>query len=238
VRFAFLDKRRGKYPVVRLCKVLEVSRSGYYAWRQRPTSAREMANEQLAELIREVHRGSGETYGSPRVYQELKAHRVRCSENRVARLMRVCGLRARQTRRYRSTTKRKRAHRVAPNLLQRDFAAEEPNQKWVADMTYISTGEGWLYLAAVLDLYSRRVVGWAMSDQMTDELTLSALRMAVKQRRPTAGLMHHSDQGSQYTSNAYQTLLRSHGMLASMNGVGSWYDNATMESFIGTLQKN
>ena len=151
MRFAFLDKQRGKYPVVRLCEVLEVSRSGYYAWRQRPRSGRERENEQLADLIREVHRVSAETYGSPRVYRELRAHKVRCSEKRVARLMRLHGLRGRQTRRYRSTTKRNRAHRVAPNLLQRDFAAERLNQKWVADITYISTGEGWLYLAAVLD---------------------------------------------------------------------------------------
>jgi transposase InsO family protein len=218
-----------------MCKVLGVTLSGYYAWRQRPTSAREKANQELVERIREVHKESGGIYGSPRVYEELK-DQVACSENRVARLMRLHGIRGRQTRRYRSTTKRNRAHRVAPNLLQRDFSAEEPNEKWVADITYIWTGEGWLYLAAVVDLYSRRVVGWAMSHRMTEELTLSALRMAVSQRQPAAGLMHHSDQGSQYTSDAYQALLTSHGMVASMNGVGSWYDNAPMESFIGTLK--
>jgi len=198
-------------------------------------SAREKANQELVELIREVHKESGGIYGSPRVYEELK-DQVACSENRVARVMRLYGIRGRQTRRYRSTTKRNRAHRVAPNLLQRDFSAEGPNEKWVADITYIWTGEGWLYLAAVVDLYSRRVVGWAMSDRMTDELTLAALRMALDQREPAAGLMHHSDQGSQYTSAAYQALLTSQGAVASMNGVGSWYDNAAMESFIGTLK--
>jgi putative transposase len=198
-------------------------------------SAREKANQELVKQIREVHEESGGIYGSARVYQELK-DRVACSENRVARLMRLHGIRGRQTRRYRSTTRRNRAHRVAPNLLQRDFSAEGPNQKWVADITYIWTGEGWLYVAAVVDLYSRRVVGWAMSDRMTDELTLSALRMALHQRHPAPGLMHHSDQGSQYTSAAYQALLAARGVVASMNGVGSWYDNAAMESFIGTLK--
>lgn len=236
MRFAFVGEHRGRFPIVRMCKVIGVTPSGYYAWRRRPMSAREKANRELVELIREVHKENGGVYGSPRVYHELKEQKVACSENRVARLMRLYGIRGRQTRRYRSTTERNRAHRAAPNLLQRDFNAEDPNQKWVADITYIWTAEGWLYLAAVVDLYSRRVVGWSMSDRMTQELTLSALRMALKQRQPAAGLMHHSDQGSQYTSEAYQALLTSHAVVASMNGVGSWYDNAPMESFIGTLK--
>ena len=224
------------FPVVRLCEELKVSRSGYYAWRKRPMSARERANRQLVERIRAVHSESLETYGSPRVYQELKAQGVACSENRVARLMRLRSIRGRQTRRYRTTTKRNRAHRVAPNLMRRDFTAEGPNLKWAVDITYIWTAEGWLYLAVVLDLYSRRIVGWAMSDRMTGDLTLAALRMALKRRQPGEGLMQHSDQGSQYTSAVYQAVLRAHGILVSMNGVGSWYDNAPVESFFGTLK--
>ena len=231
-----MEEHRETFPVVRLCQVLKVSPSGYYAWRKRPMSARERANRQLVERIRAVHSESLETYGSPRVYQELKGQGVACSENRVARLMRLYSIRGRQTRRYRTTTKRNKAHRVAPNLMRRDFTAEGPNLKWAVDITYIWTAEGWLYLAVVLDLYSRRIVGWAMSDRMTGDLTLAALRMALNQRQPAEGLMQHSDQGSQYTSAAYQAVLSAHGILVSMNGVGSWYDNAPVESFIGTLK--
>ncbi len=236
MKFVFVETHRERYPVVRMCEVLGVSAGGYYAWRQRPTSARTRANRQLVEEIKEVHRESLETYGSPRVYRELRAQGVNCSENRVARLMRQHGIWGRQTGRYRTTKRRNRRHQVAPNLMGRDFAAKRPNQKWVADITCLWTGEGWLYLAAILDLYARRIVGWAMSDRMTEHLTLSALRMALRQRQPGEGLMHHSDQGSQYTAKAYQTLLRAHGIQVSMNGVGTWYDNAAMESWIGTLK--
>jgi transposase InsO family protein len=159
-----------------------------------------------------------------------------CSENRVARLMRAEGLCARQTRRFRSTTKRNESHQPASNLLRRDFEAERPDQKWLADITYIPTSEGWLYLAAILDLYGRRVVGWAMDERMTTDLTLRALKMALRQRRPGPGLVHHSDQGSQYTDGRYRALLAKRGIEASMNGAGTWYDNAPMESFFGTLK--
>jgi transposase InsO family protein len=219
-----------------MCKGLGVSSSGYYAWRKRPVSAGEMANRELLEKIKVVHAESRETYGSPRIYQELKDQGVVCSENRVARLMRLYHIQAKQTRCYKVTTKRNKAHPVAPNVLQRDFAADRPNQKWVTDITYISTLEGWLYLAAILDLYSRRVVGWAMSDRMTSDLTISALKMALCQRQPAPGLIHHSDQGSQYTDATYQALLEAYGIQVSMNGVGTWYDNAPMESFFGTLK--
>jgi transposase InsO family protein len=222
--------------VTRMCKALNVSPSGYYAWRKRPVSAREMANRELVKMIEAVYNESYETYGSPRVYRELKAQGVACSENRVARLMRLRGLRAKQVRRYKSTTKRNKKHPVAPNLLKRDFVAEWPDHKWLTDITYIPTREGWLYLAAILDLYSRQIVGWAMSERMTAALTIRALEMAIRRRRPGAGLIHHSDQGSQYTDGTYQSLLRDHGIQASMNGVGSWYDNAPMESFFGTLK--
>jgi putative transposase len=236
MRFQFIDDRRDEFPVTRQCKVLDVSSSGYYAWRKRPVSAREMANQELIEKIKIVHAENRETYGSPRIYQELKDQGMACSENRVARLMRLYHIQAKQTRCYKGTTKRNKTHPVAPNVLQRDFAADRPNQKWLADITYIPTLEGWLYLAAILDLYSRRVVGWAMSDRMTSNLTTSALNMALCQRQPASGLIHHSDQGSQYTDGTYQALLEVHGIQVSMNSVGTWYDNAPMESFIGTLK--
>jgi putative transposase len=222
--------------VIRMCRVLNVSPSGYCAWCQRPASAREMANQELVKKIEAVYNGSYETYGSPRVYHELKAQGVVCSENRVARLMRLYHIRAKQTRRYKATTKRNKAHPVAPNLLKQDFVAERPDHKWLADITYIPTLEGWLYLAAVLDLYARRIVGWAMSDRMTGDLTLAALEMAIQRRQPGSGLIHHSDQGGQYTDSAYQALLKDYGIQGSMNGAGSWYDNAPMESFFGTLK--
>jgi putative transposase len=236
MRFQFIKDHQDEFPVSRMCQELEVSPSGYYAWRHRPPSAREMANHELFNKIEAVYNDSDGTYGSPRIYHELKAQGVSCSENRVARLMKLRKLRAKQVRRYKSTTKRNKKHRAAPNLLKRDFTAERPDHKWLSDITYIPTQEGWLYLAAILDLYTRRIVGWAMAERMTSELTLAALRMAIQQRRPTAGLIHHSDQGSQYTDQAYQDLLETHGIQPSMNGVGTWYDNAPMESFFGTLK--
>jgi transposase InsO family protein len=195
-----------------------------------------MANRELYKKIEVVYNENHKVYGSPRIYHALKKQGVVCSENRVARLMRLRGLRARQTKRFKVTTKRNKAHPVAPNLLNRDFKANRPNQKWLTDITYILTLEGWLYLAAVLDLYSRRIIGWAMSDRMTSDLTVDALKMAIVQRQPELALLHHSDQGSQYTDGTYQALLKDHGIQVSMNGVGSWYDNAPMESFFGTLK--
>jgi putative transposase len=236
MRFQFVEDHRGEFPVIQMCRVLDVSPSGYYAWRGRPPSAREMANRELLDKIEAVFEESDQTYGSPRVYQALKAQGVAVSKNRVARLMRLRSLRPKQVRRFKATTKRNKTHRAAPNRLKRDFTADAPDQKWLADITYIPTLEGWLYLAAILDLFSRRIVGWAMSDRMTTELTLRALQMAIRQRQPGPGLIHHSDQGSQYTDGYYQAVLKAHGLQASMNGVGTWYDNAPMESFFGTLK--
>jgi len=236
MRFQFIADHRDEFPVRRMCKVLDVSRSGYYAWRGRPRSKREMANQQLYKKIKAVYNESHKTYGSPRIYEVLKQQGIACSENRVARLMRLRGLRAKKTKRFKTTTKRDKAARPAPNLLERDFTADRPNHKWVSDITYIRTAEGWLYLAAVLDLFSRRIVGWAMSDRMTSDLTVSALKMAVQQRQVDPGLLHHSDQGSQYTDSKYQAVLAARGIVASMNGVGTWYDNAPMESFFATLK--
>jgi len=236
MRFRFIADHREEFPVIRMCKVLDVSPSGYYAWRKRPPSEREMANQELVKKIEAVYNDSQGTYGSPRIYRVLKRQGVACSENRIARLMRLNHLRAKRSKRYKSTTKRNKAHSVAPNRLQGDFTADRPNQKWVADITYIFTLEGWLYLAAILDLYSRRIVGWAMAERMTGELTIAALEMALQQRCPEPGLIHHSDQGSQYTDGRYQALLKAHGVEVSMNGAGNWYDNAVMESFFGTLK--
>ena len=236
MRFQFIEDHGEEFPIDRMCRLLGVSRSGYYAWRERPPSEREMANEKLYQRIKAVYDRAHKTYGSPRVYQELKRQGIACSENRVARLMRLRGLRAIQTRTYKTTTRRNKAHPVARNVLKRNFRAKHPDRKWVVDITYIATGEGWLYLAVVLDLYSRRIVGWAMSDRMTAELTMRALRMALNNRQVTPGLIHHSDQGSQYTDGEYQQMLRDWGVEVSMNGVGSWYDNAPMESFFGTLK--
>jgi putative transposase len=212
-----IAEHQENFSVTRMCEVLNVSPSGYYAWRKRPVSAREMANQELLKRIEAVYNDSYGTYGSPRIYRELKAQGVACSENRVARLMRLYHIRAQQTRRYKATTRRNKAHPAAPNLLQQDFSAERPDHKWLADITYIPTLEGWLYLAAILDLYTRRIVGWAMSERMTGELTMAALKMAIHSRQPGPGLIHHSDQGSQYTDGAYQALLKEHGIQVSMN---------------------
>jgi putative transposase len=236
MRFQFIEDHRGEFRVKLMCKALEVSTSGYYAWRGRPPSEREMANRELTAKIKEVFEESGETYGSPRIYQVMRKLGLIGSKNRVARLMRLAGLKAKQTRRRRSTTKRNKSHRAAPNRLKRDFSAAGLNRKWVADITYIATQEGWLYLATIMDLYSRRIVGWSMSKRMTSDLTLRALDMAIRRCRPEPGLIHHSDQGSQYTDSRYQAVLATHGILPSMNGAGSWWDNAAMESFFGILK--
>lgn len=219
-----------------MCSVLQVSRSGYYAWRKRSPSKRKMANQRLLGKIKTIYKDNLEAYGSPRITQALRRQGQRCGENRVARLMCLNGIQAKSSRRFHVTTRRNATHPVAPNLLRRNFSAQRPNQIWLADITYIPTQEGWLYLAAVLDMYSRRIVGWAMDRRMTEQLTLDALHMALQQRRPELALMHHSDQGRQYTSRAYQHRLKAHTIQISMNGVGTWYDNAPMESFFGSLK--
>ena len=236
MRFQFIADHCHQLTVRCMCRVLDVSPSGYYGWHTRPASAREMANRELVKNIEAVYNNTYGIYGSPRIYRELKAQGVVCSENRVARLMRLYHIRAKQTRRYKVTTKRNKLHAVAANLLQRDFSAERPDHKWLSDITYIPTLEGWLYLAVVLDLFARRIVGWAMSERITSALTVDALWMAIRRRHPAPGLIHHSDQGSQYTDRAYQTVLQEHCIQVSMNGAGTWYDNAPMESFFGTLK--
>lgn len=221
-----------------LCAVLEVSRSGYYAWRNRPESVRSVRQREVVAEMRSIH---GErhkhSYGSPRMHQELAARGRSVSENTVARLMRDHGLRATTAKKFRHTTDSNHRHPVAENVLNQEFAQEQPNAVWVSDITYIPTREGWLYLACVLDLYSRRVVGWSMSERMTSGLVESALEMAVRQRCPEAELLHHSDRGSQYASGAYRALLQKYGIACSMSRKGNCYDNAAMESFFATLKK-
>jgi putative transposase len=231
-----MEDHRSQYPIRIMCGVLEVSPSGYYAWRGRPESTRAAADRGLAADIRRVHADSRSAYGSPRVHAALRAEGRRVGVNRVARLMRHHGIQGRHKRRVPRTTDSKHALPIAPNLLGRKFTASAPNQVWLADITYVSTNEGWLYLAVVLDLFSRRVVGWAMRETMPQELTITALQMAITNRRPGPGLVHHSDRGSQYAAQAYRKLLGEAGMVCSMSRKGDCWDKAPIESFFGSMK--
>ncbi len=236
MRFRFIEDHRAVFVVRVTCAVLEVSASGYHAWRRRAESARARGNRALVDAIRRIHADSRRSYGSPRVHATLQAEGSRVGRNRVARLMRRHGIRARCRRRFRTTTDSNHAFPLAPNLLARQFTAAAPNQVWLADITYVPTEEGWLYLAVVLDLFARKVVGWAMASTMPQELTLAALRMAINNRRPDPGLLHHADRGSQYAAHDYRRLLDEHGMICSMSRKGDCWDNAPMESFFGSLK--
>jgi putative transposase len=221
-----------------MCHVLEVSRAGYYAWLGRPESPRAARLSALVEPIRRVHRESDEAYGSPRVYRELKSQGVACCEKTVAKLMRLDGLRAANARRFVvQTTDSRHGHGIAENTLDRRFEPGEPDRVWVADITYIATGEGWLYLAAVLDLGSRKVIGWATADHLRSELAEQALANALEHRRPTGPVLHHSDRGVQYACDDYQELLQANGFGVSMSRKGNCHDNAVMESFFGSLKQ-
>lgn len=220
-----------------MCRVLGVSRSGFYAWQRRGQSARAEENRHLLACIKVIHKKRRRTYGSPRMHQELRREGFRCGRHRVARLMRQEGIRAKQFRRFRPTTNSNHTLPVAPNVLDRQFTTAAVNRKWVADITYVPTLEGWLYLGAVLDLASRRVVGHAMQERMTSSLVTRALSIALVRRRPDKGLLVHSDRGRQYASYEYQRLLARHGIRCSMSRRGDCYDNAAMESFFSTLKK-
>jgi putative transposase len=237
MRYRFIDAEKAHYPIRLMCRVLEVASSGYYAWRGRGPSRRAQANERLLVEIRACHGKSRGTYGSPRIHRTLSSSQRRVSKHRIARLMQVCGIRSKHRRKYRVTTQSNHRRPIAENVLSRQFVATQPNRVWVGDITFILTGEGWFYLAVLIDLFSRTVVGWSMGDRVNDELTLAALRMALKQRQPGAGLLHHSDQGSQYTSGAYRGCLKDHGLVASMSRRGNCWDNAVAESFFATLEK-
>jgi len=226
---------QASYPIAMMCRVLDVSTSGYYAWLKRPPSSRSQADTALLQRIREIHTRSKGTYGTPRIHAELAAEGVRVGRKRVARLMREADLRGVSRRKRPRTTDRRPAARPAPDLVERDFSATGPDRLWVADITYVATWAGFLYLAVVVDAWSRRVVGWAMATHLRTQLVLDALEMAIQQRRPT-GVVHHSDQGSQYTSLAFGKRCQEAGVRPSMGSVGDCFDNALCESFFATLE--
>ncbi len=236
MRFAFIDVEKALYPLRILCRVLRVSRSGYYAWRDRKPSVRALDDERLRPKVVEAFKVGRGTYGSPRVLDELIDQGFEIGRRRVARLMRELGLRGVSPRKFRVTTDSDHNHAIAENLLARDFEAKRPNEKWVTDITYVWTSEGWLYLATVMDLYSRRIVGWSMADHLRTELCLDALQMAIKQRTKIRGLVHHSDRGVQYASDRYRAALKAQGIECSMSRRADCWDNAVAESFFGTLK--
>ena len=234
--FELIDAKKADIPVETACAVLGVSASGYYAWKSRDASCRQRRDMVLLAHIRSEYATSNETYGSPRMHAELKESGLSVGLHRVARLMSENGMKARQKTRFKKTTDSDHGGPVATNILAQDFTAEAPDQKWGVDISYVWTAEGWLYLAVVVDLFSRRIVGWSMSDRMKRGLAMDALRRAIAVRKPAAGLIHHSDRGSQYCSADYRGLVRSAGFVASMSGRGNCYDNAMVESVFKTIK--
>ncbi len=236
MKFSFIDAEKAHYPITMLCRVLKVSRAGFYSWFGRPPSPRAVEDARLTVLVREAHELGRRNYGSPRIHKDLVAHEVFVSRKRVIRLMQAEKIVGRQRRRYRSTTMSEHNQPVAPSLLAQDFQATEPNQKWVGDTTELITSEGRIYLAAIVDLFSRFVVGWALSASNNRHLTLRALEMALQRRGPTGYLVHYSDQGSTYAADDYQRVLDASGITCSMSRRGNCYDNAAMESWFSTLK--
>ena len=236
MKYAFMQMHASKFNIERMSRIFNVSRSGYYQFIYRKLSLRAQEENRLLLKIKLIHEKSRHTYGSPRIHAELCAEGETCSRNRVSRIMKKYGIVAKMKKRFKVTTRANSKAAVAPNLLQQDFTATMPDQRWVADFTYVATREGWLYVATVLDLFSRRIIGLAMSDRMTDDLVITALQQALRHRQPTTQLMHHSDRGSQYTSKEFRDLLKKYCIIASMSGTGCCYDNAAMESFYHTLK--
>jgi putative transposase len=240
VIYTFIEAQKTNHRVSVMCRLLKVSKSGFYGWRDRAPSARIQADALLLEKIVRIHRDSRETYGAPRIHFELRTLGLRCARKRVARLMREAGLFGCGGRRRKAhTTLRSRTERIspAPDLVKRNFTPEGPDRLWVADITYVRTWEGWLYLSFVLDTYSRRIVGWSMANNLKTELVLDAVNMAIYTRRPSPGLSHHSDRGSQYTSVEFGGRLGEEGLLSSMGSVADAYDNSMAESFVSTLKR-
>ena len=238
MRFAFIDAHRCEFPIHLMCNVLQVSSSGYYAWRHRPRSTAQQRWESLCQAVRDAFESFRAIYGSPRVHRELLARGIKCSVNTVAKIMRQLGLRSKVKRRFRPTTNSNHAYEVAPNTLDRQFNPAGPNQAWSSDITYVPTGEGWMYLAVVQDMFSRRIIGWSMAGHLRTELVTKALTMALTQRTSdrVVPLIHHSDRGLQYASNDYQELLAHHSITPSMSRKGNCWDNAVTESFFGSLK--
>jgi len=237
MRYHAIQEHDRRYPIRLMCRALAVSAAGYYAWRARPESARSVSARTVLSAIRVIHRESNETYGSPSIWDALRKQGHRIGEHRVARLMRQAGLRAKTVKKWRATTQSQHRFPVAANTLDRAFTVAAPNRVWAGDITYVWTAEGWLYLAVILDLYSRRVIGWAMGQRLIGVLTEDALAMALANRQPRAGLLHHSDRGSQYAASNYQRLLNEYGLIPSMSRKGNCWDNACVESFFGTLKR-
>lgn len=234
--FGFIEREKANHQVRRMCQLLKVSSSGFYAWRQRPVCPRKQEDARLRELIIAIHQRSRGNYGAPRIWDELRYdHAVRCSGKRVWRLMRQLGIKGTHRRRYRKTTERDAALPVAPDLVNRNFTASRPDQKYVGDITYIRTWEGWLYLAIILDVFSRRIVGWSMGASLHTRLVVEAFEMAVRRRR-AKGAIAHSDQGSQYSSLTYGRRIREAGLIQSMGSRGDCFDNAMAESFFASLE--
>jgi putative transposase len=236
MKYQFIHEYRSSFRVEKMCRVCDISRSGYYAWRQRDKSRRQKENEQLAEKIKNVYALNRKVYGSPRITEELRAQGLCCGKNRVAKLMRHNGIKAKTVKRYKVTTKSAHTLPIAPNRVNRRFAADECNKLWVSDISYIATREGWLYLAVIIDVFSRAIVGWSMSERLHDTLTVTAFQQALFRRKPGPDLIFHSDRGSQYASNRFTLVLRGHGIVQSMSGKGNCYDNAVAESFFHTLK--
>jgi putative transposase len=237
MRYCAIQEHDRRYPIRLMCRALAVSPAGYYAWRSRPESHRAVSAHTLLSAIRVIHQESRETYGSPSIWDALLKQGHGVGEHRVARLMRQHGIRAKTVKKWRATTQSQHRFPVAANTLNRQFTVESPNRVWAGDLTYVWTAEGWLYLAVLLDLYSRTVIGWAMGHRLTVDLAERALTMALANRTPTAGLLHHSDRGSQYAAMSYQRLLGEHGITPSMSRTGNCWDNACVESFFGTLKR-
>jgi putative transposase len=231
-----MENHRSEFSVKKMCRVLGVSRSGYYIWGKHGKSDRQRENERLLVYIRDAFGKGRGTYGSPRVTAELQANGIKCSRKRVAHLMKSHGIKAKTKRRFKATKKSKHEFLVADNLLNQRFSTDVANKVWVSDITFIWTREGWLYLAAILDVFNRKIIGWSMDNRLSHEVLADALHKAIRQRRPKAGVMFHSDRGTQYTSYAFQELMEKYGFIQSMNSSGNCYDNALMESFFHTLK--
>jgi transposase InsO family protein len=236
MKYRFISAHRETFKVGRMCALLKVSRSGFYAWLTRPESQRSRENRSLETKIRVFHAASHGIYGSPKIHQDLIDDGVRCGKNRVARIMREAGIRSRRRKKFKATTNSRHNLPVAANLLDQDFTAETPDSVWVGDITYVPTQEGWLYLAVLIDLYNRKVVGWSSSSRMTRQLAIDALQMALDRQSPKKGLVHHTDRGSQYASGDYQKALSDRRIVCSMSRKGNCYDNAVAESFFGLLK--
>lgn len=238
MRYKFIKVEKANYPITILCKVMQVARSGYYAWTRRPKPMRQRQNEKLVPIVKKIHAKSDETYGTRRIAMSLIAKGIYCGRARARTLMRLAGVQVKHKRRFKITTDSKHKLEVSPNLLDRNFTSDEPNVVWVSDITYVWTDEGWLYLAVVIDLFNRQVVGWSMRKRLATKLVIDAFKMAIWRRRPAPGLIFHSDRGSQYCSALFRKTLKAYGVLSSMSKKGDCWDNAPAESFFASLKKD